>query len=113
MTDASPAPPWTATPDGLIVAVRATPRGGRDAIAGYGEDADGAPHLRIRIAAPPVDGAANAALVRLIAKAAGARRSDVSLISGEGSRLKRLLIAGDPGLLAAALAAAVDAAPGT
>lgn len=95
--------PWRAAEDGLLVAVRIVPRGGRDAIDGIGADAEGEPHLRIRVAAPPVDGAANASLIRTVAKALGVRKSDVSIAAGESARSKRLHIRGDAAELAARL----------
>jgi uncharacterized protein YggU (UPF0235/DUF167 family) len=52
------------------------------------------------LAAPPVEGAANAALVPLVAKAFGVPKRAVTLIAGDTSRLKRLSIAGDPEALA-------------
>lgn len=106
-------PPWRETPEGLVLAVRLTPRGGRDAVEGVGADADGAPHLKVRVSAPPVDGAANDALLKLIAKACGVRRGDVSFVSGETARLKRLLIAGDAAAIAAALDGALSRKRGT
>lgn len=75
-------------------AVRLTPRGGRDAIDGWGEDVDGRPVLKARVAAPPVEGEANAALVRLLAKALGVARSSVRIVSGEGARVKILAVEG-------------------
>ncbi len=104
----SGARPWRAAPGGLSVAVRLTPKGGRDRIDGIGADADGRPLLLVRVSAPPVEGAANEALRRLLAKAAGAPRSAVRFEAGETTRVKRLLIEGD----AAALAAALEAAAG-
>lgn len=56
---------------------------------------DGSTALAVRIAAPPVDGAANAALVALLAKSLAVRRSDVRIVAGEGSRLKRVRVDGD------------------
>jgi uncharacterized protein (TIGR00251 family) len=53
---------------------------------------DGA--LRVRIAAPPVDGAANAAIIELLAKALITRKSDVEIISGATGRRKRVLVRG-------------------
>ncbi len=64
--------------------VRVTPRGGRDAIEGF--DMDGV--LQIRVAAAPVDGEANEAVRRLLAKALGIPPRDVELISGMASRQK-------------------------
>jgi uncharacterized protein YggU (UPF0235/DUF167 family) len=57
----------------------------------------------VRLTAPPSDGAANAALIRLIAKALRVAKQDVTLASGATSRLKRLHIRGEPAALAAAL----------
>ncbi len=74
------------------LAVRLTPRGGRDAVDGWGEDAEGRPLLKARVAAPPVEGEANAALVKLIAKALGLPRSAVRIASGETARIKVLEI---------------------
>jgi uncharacterized protein YggU (UPF0235/DUF167 family) len=59
--------------------------------------------LSVKLCAAPTDGAANEALVRLLAKALGVARRDVTLASGATSRLKRLDIQGDPARLAAAL----------
>jgi uncharacterized protein (TIGR00251 family) len=81
-------------PQSIRVVVRLTPRGGRDAIDGWTRGADGRAHLRVRVAAPPVDGGANAALVELIAKALGVPKRAVHLVSGEHARLKTLEIAG-------------------
>ncbi len=70
--------------------VRLTPRGGVDRIDGVGED--GA--LRIRVAAPPVEGAANEALCRLLANELGLRRGGVSVIAGASGRQKVVEIDG-------------------
>ncbi|WP_206363479.1 DUF167 family protein [Sphingomonas crocodyli] len=88
----------------MILAVRARPRGGRDTIEGVASDADGRDWLSVRLAAAPSDGAANEALVALLAKALGLRKSDVTLAAGATARLKRLHIRGD----ATALGAAID-----
>jgi len=66
-------------------------------------DDDGRSWLAVRLTAPPSEGAANEALVALMAKALGVRKRDVTLASGATSRLKRLHIAGDPAKLAATL----------
>ncbi|KQX25697.1 MULTISPECIES: DUF167 domain-containing protein [unclassified Sphingomonas] len=88
----------------MTLAVRASPRAGRDAIAGVVMADDGRHWLSVKLAAAPSDGAANDALVRLLAKTLGVSRRDVTLASGATSRLKRLHISGDPAALAAALA---------
>ncbi|MDV3458746.1 DUF167 domain-containing protein [Sphingomonas sp. HF-S4] len=75
--------------------MRVTPRASRDAFAA------GAPeHFAARLAAPPVDGAANDALIPLVAKAFGVPKRAVTLLSGDSARFKRLAIAGDPDALA-------------
>ncbi len=72
--------------------VRLTPRGGADRIDGV--DATG--QLRVRVAAPPVDDAANAALVRLIADELGTTRSNVRIAAGTRARRKTLAVDGVP-----------------
>ena len=78
----------------LRLVVRLTPRGGRDAVEGWARDEDGRPYLRARVAAPPVEGAANAALEALIAKALKCPRRAVRVVGGDRSRLKHLEIEG-------------------
>jgi uncharacterized protein (TIGR00251 family) len=75
-------------------AVRLTPRGGRDAVEGWTPDVDGRRVLKVRVAAPPVDGQANVGLIRLIAKTLGVARSSVTIASGEGARVKMLEVEG-------------------
>ncbi|MEX2520229.1 MAG: DUF167 family protein [Paracoccaceae bacterium] len=101
--------PWRAAPGGVSLNVRLTPKGGVDRIDGLGLDAAGRALLLARVAAPPSDGAANAALIKLIAKAAGAPKSAVTLKGGHSSRVKQLLIAGDAPSIEAALEAATSA----
>jgi uncharacterized protein YggU (UPF0235/DUF167 family) len=95
--------PWSLTAGGIVLAVRLTPKGGRDAIGGIEFLADGRAVLKARVAAPPSEGEANEALRRLIAKAAGVPPRDVALVAGAGARIKRLSIAGDGPTLIAAL----------
>jgi uncharacterized protein (TIGR00251 family) len=94
--------PWISTADGVRLDVRLTPKGGRDAIDGIELLADGRAVLKARVAAPPSEGEANAALVRLVAKAVGVPPRDVALAAGATARIKRLIISGDgPPLIAA------------
>lgn len=74
--------------------VRLTPRGGRDAADGWARDENGQPYLKARVSAPPVDGAANAALEKMIAKALKIGRTSVRIAAGDQSRLKILEIEG-------------------
>lgn len=87
---------WSPVPGGVRLRVRVTPRGGRDAVEGIGADADAAPHLKIRVAAAPVDGDANDAVEKLLAKWLGVPRSKVEVVGGETVRLKTVMIDGDP-----------------
>ena len=95
--------PWTALTGGVALAVRLTPKGGRDSIDGIELLADGRRVLKVRVRAVPSDGEANAALVRLIAKAIGVPPRDVVLAAGATVRIKRLAISGDGPTLIAAL----------
>lgn len=88
---------------GVAVAVRLKPKGGRDAIEGMETLPDGRAVLKVRVQAAPREGEANAALIKLIAKAVGVPPRDVALVSGATGRLKRLMIAGDGAALLAAL----------
>ncbi len=97
---ADPAPPWTSTPDGLLLTVRLTPKGGRDALDGIAQLADGRAVLKARVRAAASEGEANGALVKLIARTLAVPPTSVSLIAGETARIKRLKIAGNAGVLA-------------
>jgi uncharacterized protein (TIGR00251 family) len=81
--------PVTAGGAGASFAVRVVPRAGRTQVAGIRGDA-----LLVRLAAPPVEGAANDALVALLAGLFDRPRRDVSIASGHASRDKRVVIAG-------------------
>lgn len=92
----------------MRLAVRLTPRGGRDAIDGWAVGPDGRPYLKARVSAPPVEGEANAALTALLAKRLGVSKSAVRIANGETARLKQVEI---EGVDAAAVTAAFGAAP--
>ncbi len=93
---------------GVRLAVRLTPRAGRNGFDGVVTGPDGRPALQLRVAAPPVEGAANAALVAYVAEALGVRKSDVAVVSGERGRLKLLELSGDAAMLLARLAEWVE-----
>ena len=78
--------------------LRVTPNAGRDVIEGFERLSDGTEVLRLRVAAVPDRGKANAAVVALLAKALHVPRSAITLVSGETARLKTVEIAGDPDL---------------
>ena len=89
--------------DGIVLDVRLTPRSARDAIEGIECRADGRTVLKVRVRAAPVEGEANEALRRLIAKALGIALRQIELAAGSAARLKRLRIAGDAQMLDALL----------
>lgn len=75
--------------DGAVIFdVRVVPRSSRSEIVG---EHDGV--LKIRLASPPVDGAANAELIKLLAKKFGVAKGDVEIVNGETSKNKRIKIA--------------------
>jgi uncharacterized protein YggU (UPF0235/DUF167 family) len=92
-------------PGGLTLTLRLTPKGGRDAIESTERLANGQTVLKARVRAAASEGAANAALIRLVAATLGVAATRVSLIGGATARLKRLKIEGDAATLAARLAA--------
>ena len=76
-------------PDQTDLKVHVQPRASRNEISGWREDT-----LAVRLAAPPVEGAANRACRDFLAEVLGVRRPDVELLSGEKSREKRFRVAG-------------------
>jgi uncharacterized protein YggU (UPF0235/DUF167 family) len=94
---------WSVTPDGLAIAIRLTPRGGRDSLDGIETLADGRQVLKARVRAAPSEGEANAALIALLAKELQTSRSQMTLTAGAGARLKRIVVRGDAEALAAQL----------
>lgn len=95
--------PWTASADGVVIDVRLTPRGGRDAIEGTERRADGRAVVKARVRAAPADGEANIALCRLIADATGVAPRDVKITAGATSRVKRIQVRGRATAIIAAL----------
>jgi uncharacterized protein len=87
-----------AHPDGATVALRVVPRARRTELAGrYGD------RLKLKVAAPPVEGAANAEVADFLAARCGVRSSDVELLAGHRGRDKVVLVRGvsAPSLVAA------------
>lgn len=97
--------PWTPQAEGLVVALRVTPRADRDAIQDIARDAAGRLHIRVKVTAAPEDGKANAAVQKLLAKKWGLAKSSIDVISGATSREKRILVRGDGSKLAQMLRA--------
>jgi uncharacterized protein YggU (UPF0235/DUF167 family) len=92
---AEPAPPFRINPEGLELTVRATPRGGRDALDGLGVDASGRRYWQVRVRVAPEEGAANRAVLGLVADMLGVPLRDIRIAGGETSRIKRLQISGN------------------
>ena len=85
-----PRPRLTARPaNDDLIDIRVVPRAGRSGIAGLREGA-----LLVRLAAAPVDGAANAELIAVLAKALDVPKRSIEIVSGERSRSKRVRISG-------------------
>jgi uncharacterized protein (TIGR00251 family) len=105
VTAVSQSLPYAVEADGLRLAVRLTPRARRVGFEGMGADAEGRPVLLLRVAAPPAEGAANEALIALLARQLGLRKADVTIRSGETARSKLLHLRGEPAPLAARLSA--------
>ena len=92
-----------AVDDGIVLSVRVITRAGRSGLAGTRDDA-----VLVRLGAAPVDGAANAELVALLAVAFDVARRDVAIVSGERSRHKRVRLRGvDAAAAALVITAAV------
>jgi len=91
--------PLAAVPGGVRVRLRVQPRAARNEVAGlHGEK------LKIRLAAPPVDGAANQELVRFLAQVLRVPRRSVEITAGQTSCQKTVVVAGaDVGAVARAL----------
>jgi hypothetical protein len=97
------ADPWRYSAQGISVALRVTPRGGRDEIDGVEVLANGRTVVKVRVRAIAEGGDANRAVTELLAKAVGVPKAKVSILSGVTSRIKQVAIDGDPGKLGEAL----------
>ena len=95
--------PWRYSTEGISVALRVTPRGGRDDIDGIETLANGRSVVKIRVRAIAEGGEANRAVTELLAKALGVPKRNVRVLSGTTSRLKQIAVDGDPKMLGDAL----------
>ena len=77
------------TVDGIVLNIRVAPRASKTKVQGVLGNM-----LKIRLQAPPVDGKANAALLKLLSDTLGIAKSNITLLSGETGRTKRALIRG-------------------
>lgn len=95
--------PFTLDATGATLTIRATPKASKTAVTGVVALEGDATALGLRVAAPPVDGAANDEVVRFVGKQLRVGRGAVTLVSGQTNRVKRLRIDGEPAVLEAAL----------
>jgi len=97
--------PFTLDATGATLTIRATPKASKTAVTGVVALEGDATALGLRVAAPPVDGAANDEVVRFVARQLRVGRSAVTLVSGQTGRVKRVRVEGDVVPLEAALRA--------
>lgn len=87
---------WRYSSHGISIALRVTPRGGRDQIDGIETLSNGRNVVKVRVRALAEGGEANRAVIDVLVAALGVRKSDVRLLSGVTSRLKQMAVEGDP-----------------
>lgn len=95
--------PWRPTETGIILGIRVTPRGGRDAVDGVVVLADGRALLGVRVRSAAEDRAANRAVILLLAKLLRIAKRDLQILSGQTGRVKQISISGDIATLTARL----------
>lgn len=100
-------PPYRPSGNGIVLTVKARPGRPRTLAREVVATVDGSA-LAVDVAAAPEDGKANAALIAWLAKALGAARADVTILSGESSRQKVLRIDGDPAALTKSIKTLLD-----
>ena len=98
-----PAQPWRADPAGVRLLVRVSPKSSREGIDGVMETAQG-PALTVRVRAVAEKGEANRAVEMAVAAWLGVPKSSVAVTAGGKSRVKTVVVAGDPARLAALVA---------
>jgi len=103
--------PWRHSAAGVSIALRVTPRGGRDDIEGVETLSDGRSVLKVRVRANADGGEANRAVLELMAKSLRVPKASVRLLSGATSRLKQIAVDGDPARLGEVLRQLASAQP--
>jgi uncharacterized protein YggU (UPF0235/DUF167 family) len=88
--------PWRYSAQGISIALRVTPRGGRDDIDGVETLANGRAVVKMRVRAVAEGGEANRAVTELLARALGVPKAAVRITTGATSRLKQVSVDGDP-----------------
>ena len=101
--------PWRYSTGGISIALRVTPRGGRDDIDGIETLANGRSVVKVRVRAVADGGEANRAVTELLAKVLGVPKARVKIVSGVTSRLKQVAVDGDPKILGETLRKATAA----
>lgn len=91
--------PVTSRDDGVAVTVRLTPKASANRIDGLAPAEDGGIALRARVTAVPENGKANAALIKLLAKAWKLPKTALTVTAGAKDRRKTIHVAGDPDIL--------------
>ena len=91
--------PFSPAAGGVRLKVRLTPQAAAERILGLAEEAGGGVALKVAVNAPPENGKANAALLRLLAHTLGLPRTDIDLALGATQRHKVVQIAGDAAVL--------------
>src|SRR6195952_2373636 len=95
--------PWRYSTQGVSIALRVTPRGGRDEVDGLETLANGRTVVKVRVRAIAEGGEANRAVVELLAKSLRVPKARVRVLSGTTSRLKQIAVDGDPAKLGEAM----------
>ena len=90
------ASPLAANRDGLLVAIRLTPKASRDRVTGILAEADGGTRIKVSVTAVPEKGQANRALIKILARQWTLPKSHISIIRGLTGRRKTVLVSGDP-----------------
>ena len=90
-------------PGSVRLFTRVTPGAAKDEIVGIWRGVKAEQRLAVKVTAPPDKGKANAAIIKLISKTLGLPKSAVSIMAGETSRLKTVALAGDTGVIVAAI----------
>jgi uncharacterized protein (TIGR00251 family) len=103
--------PWRYSAQGVSVALRVAPRGGRDEIDGLETLANGRTVIKVRVRAIADGGEANRAVMELLAKALDVPKARLRILSGATSRLKQIAVDGDPAKLGEALRKLTAAKP--
>jgi len=81
--------PFRKTKDGIVIEVKVEPRSSKKGIAGIMGN-----FLKVKLTAPPVDGAANEQLIEVISEATGIRKSSIRVVKGVSSKKKLVEIKG-------------------